>query len=150
MGVLAAAAGARRILELGTALGYTACWFAYGSAAAAVDSIERDAEHVRLARANIGARGFADRITVHQGDFDAVLPTLAPGYDIAFFDGYAPSPGRLRQLEQMLRPGGMLISANLALAGDDSRHCIDTLCDPSRWLTSFMVENGETAVSIRR
>lgn len=150
LGVLAAANGARRVLELGTALGYTACWFAHGSPSAIVDTIERDAEHVRLARKNIASSGFADRITVHHGDFDAVLPTLAPGYDIVFFDGYAPSPARLRQLEHLLRPGGMLISANLALAGSDSRPCIQTLSAPARWLTSFMVEGGQTAVSVRR
>ena len=65
LGVLAAATGAERILELGTALGYTACWFAHGSPGARIDTIERDAKHVCMARANIAERGFADRIEVH-------------------------------------------------------------------------------------
>lgn len=150
LGVLAAATGARRILELGTALGYTACWLAHGSPRAMVDTIERDAEHVRLARDNIAGAGLANRITVHHGDFGLVLPTLVPGYDIAFFDGYAPTLTELNALEQALHPGGMLISANLSLSEGGGQECIRALCDPNRWLTSFMIEGGRTAVSIRR
>ena len=105
LGVLAAAVAAKRILELGTALGYTACWFAHGSAQAHVDTIERDAEHVRLARANIADAGHSDRIQVRHGDFDAVLPTLKPEYDVAFFDGYSPTLSDLARLRCLLRSG---------------------------------------------
>ena len=53
LAALAAAANARRILELGTALGYTALSFASGAPDSTVDTIERDPEHVQLARDNI-------------------------------------------------------------------------------------------------
>jgi predicted O-methyltransferase YrrM len=45
---LAAAVGARRIVEVGTALGYTALSTAGGAANAEVDTIDMDADHVRL------------------------------------------------------------------------------------------------------
>jgi predicted O-methyltransferase YrrM len=90
LSALAATADAKRILELGTALGYTALSFAHGAPKATVDTIERDSEHVRLARANIAAAGMDARVVVHQGDFGDVLPTLEPGYDLAFFDGHTP------------------------------------------------------------
>ena len=64
---------ARRIIELGTALGYTACWFANGAPDAHIDTIDFDPEHVRLARANIEAAGFSKRVTLHEGAFDDVL-----------------------------------------------------------------------------
>src|SRR5271169_3627090 len=86
LAALAGAANARRILELGTALGYTALSFASGAPDATVDTIESDQEHVRLARDNIAAAAMDNRITVHEGDFSSVLPTLDPGYDVAFFD----------------------------------------------------------------
>ena len=92
LAALAAAANARRILELGTALGYTALSFASGAPDSTVDTIERDPEHVQLARDNITAARLDHRITMHEGDFAAVLPTLDPGYDVAFFDGHTPSP----------------------------------------------------------
>jgi predicted O-methyltransferase YrrM len=148
LGVLAAAVAAKRILELGTALGYTSCWLAYGSSEAHIVTIERDVEHVQLARANIADAGFADRIQVHHGDSDTVLPTLESGYDIAFFDGYSPALSDLNRLRSLLRSGGLLISANLDLGGD---RCAvrDSLSDSSRWLTSFMAEAGRTAVSVK-
>jgi tRNA A58 N-methylase Trm61 len=91
LGAIAGAAQARRIVELGTALGYTACWFAQGAPDARIDTIDFDADHVRLARSNIEAAGFAKRVTVHEGAFDDVLPQLKPGYDVAFFDGFDPT-----------------------------------------------------------
>ena len=148
LGVLAAAVAAKRILELGTALGYTACWFAHGSAQAHVDTIERDAEHVRLARANIADAGHSDRIQVHHGDFDAVLPTLKPEYDVAFFDGYSPTLSDLARLRCLLRSGGLLISANLDLGGDGDA-VRESLNGSSRWMTSFVAEAGRTAVSVK-
>src|ERR1700732_4833328 len=69
LSTLAAAANARRILELGTALGYTALSFAHGAPDATVDTIERDPEHVQLARDNIAAAAMDHRITVHDGEF---------------------------------------------------------------------------------
>src|ERR1700728_5421895 len=102
LAALAAAADARRILELGTALGYTALSFASGAPDATVDSIESDPEHVRLARENIAAAAMDHRITVHEGDFAAILPTLDPGYDVAFFDGQAPSPAVQKALRGLV------------------------------------------------
>jgi predicted O-methyltransferase YrrM len=58
LGTLAAAMDARRVLELGCALGYTSLSFAHGAPKAKVDTIERDPEHVRLAREHIEAAGF--------------------------------------------------------------------------------------------
>src|ERR1700689_1363902 len=92
LAALAAAANARRILELGTALGYTALSFASGAPDSTVDTIERDSEHVQLARDNITAARLDHRIPIHEGDFATVLPTLDPGYDVAFFDGHTPVP----------------------------------------------------------
>jgi len=78
LGVIAAAVAAKRVLELGCALGYTALWFAHGAKDATIDTIEFDPVHARLARENFAALGVANRVSVHQGDFAEVLPGLAP------------------------------------------------------------------------
>src|SRR3984893_3487014 len=111
-GPLLAAANARRILELGTALGYTALSFASGAQDSTVDTIARDPAHVQLARDNITAARLDHRITIHEGDFAAVLPTLDPGYDVAFFDGHTPSPALHKALRGLLGSGGTLITAD--------------------------------------
>jgi predicted O-methyltransferase YrrM len=148
LGVIAAAAGAKRILELGCALGYTALSFAHGAPKARIDTIERDPEHVRLARENIAAAGFDKRIIVHEGDFAKVLPTLDPGYDLAFFDGQLPVPALHKSLHGLLKTGGVLITANLNHGGSaDAVH--DALFDGTAWRSALVDEDGETAISVK-
>ena len=147
-GALAAGSGARRILELGTALGYSALWLAHGAPHAVVDTIEREPEHVQLAQENVEACGLAGHVVVHAGAFEAVLPTLDTGYDLAFFDGFTPGKPLLTRLTRLLRTGGMLVSANLTHDGSDPYR--DQLMNERAWLTAFVDERGETAISIKR
>jgi predicted O-methyltransferase YrrM len=148
LSAIAAAANARRILELGTALGYTSLSFAHGAPQASVDTVERDAEHVRLARANIAAAGIDDRVAVHHGDFADVLPTLQGPYDLAFFDGHTPVPKLHAELHRLLRPRGVLVTANLNHGGTADTVC-EALLDRKVWLTAFVDEDRETAISIK-
>lgn len=113
LGAIAAAVKPHRILELGCALGYTANWMAYGASEAVVDTIDMDPEHVRLAQENAAKFGHGERIRVHTGRFDDVLPTLSPGYDLAFFDGSSPNTRYLEAFYRLLKPRGVLFSANL-------------------------------------
>lgn len=146
LGVVSAATGARRIVEVGTALGYTALWLAHGAPYATVDTIEMDVEHADLANAAFRRHGLADRIIVHNGAAEAVLPALgSEAYDVAFFDGFAPTADVVSDLRRLLRPGGVLITGNLTLAAD--REVERELADSDRWLTHHF---GETALAVRR
>jgi predicted O-methyltransferase YrrM len=147
LGTLAAAANGRRVLELGTALGYTALWFAKGAPDAVIDTIERDGEHVRVAREQVEAHGMAGHIVVHEGEFGEVMRRLDPGYDVAFFDGSSPSRPLLKEMRRLLRARGLLISANLTHAGAESY--LAALEDKKTWLTAFIDEDRETALSIK-
>ncbi len=148
LGTIAGVADARRILELGTALGYTALSFAHGAPKAHVDTVERDSEHVRLARANIVAAGLENRITVFEGDFATVLPTLEVGYDVAFFDGHTPILALHVTLHKLLRAGGVLVTANLNHGGSaDAVH--GALFNGKSWRSALVDEDGETAISIK-
>jgi predicted O-methyltransferase YrrM len=148
LSALAAAVDAKRILELGTALGYTALSFARGAPQAIVDTVERDSEHVRLARKNIAAACVDDRVVVHEGDFGNVLPTLEPGYDLAFFDGHTPVPKLHAELHRLLRRRGTLVTANLNHGGTADAVC-EALLDGRSWLTAFVDQDRETAISIK-
>ena len=148
LSAIAAAVQARRILELGTALGYTALSFAYGASDSTVDTVERDPGHVVLARENIAAAGLDHRITVHEGDFVSVVGTLDAGYDLAFFDGGTPIPGLHNALRKLLRTGGTLITANLNHGGSADT-VAKALFDGKSWRSALVDEDGETAISVK-
>ena len=144
---LAARVQPLRVLELGTALGYSACCMAHGSAQALVDTVERDPSHVALAREQIALHGMSARITVHQGEFDQVLPKLAPGYDMVFFDGFAPPIEIIEAIGRLLAVGGILVCANLLLAHrDEARQLAIALDDTRMWTPLDSLEGGRTKV----
>lgn len=111
LGVLAAATGARRILEAGTGLGYSALWLA--SAGGRVETVEGDPGHVKLARANLAGAP----VTVLEGRATEALARLDGPYDLVFSDiNPEDMPAALDHFLLLLRPGGTLVSANLFLA----------------------------------
>ncbi len=117
LGALVEATGARRILEAGCGLGYSALWLADGALPDGhVDTIEKEESHAELARANADEHGFDDMITVHTGRTADVLPRLAGPYDLVFCDSdldeYAAC---FEHFVRLLRHGGLLITSNLFL-----------------------------------
>ncbi len=141
----------KRVLELGTALGYTACCLAHGSPLVQVDTIEGDPEHVTLARAQIARYNLSSRVTVHHGQFDAVLSRLSPGYDLAFFDGFAPPLDIILRMRHLLNDDGVLVCSNLQLAGgSDAQLLAAELANPKHWQRLDPIEGGRTAVLAKR
>jgi predicted O-methyltransferase YrrM len=141
LGVLAAATGAERILELGTGLGYSALWLAEGGAR--VETIEQDQGHAELARANV--RGA--NVEIHVGSGVEILPAFGPSYDLIFNDGEPIEfETDLDQFERLLRPRGLLVSANLFLgqysadvAGlEHAAAYRERILDPDRYLTTIL------------
>ena len=76
-----------RVLEIGTAVGYSSCVFA-DCCGCKVLTIESDEESAETARANIENLGFQDLVEVFTGDAREVLETLSveDGFDILFID----------------------------------------------------------------
>lgn len=141
----------QRILELGTALGYTACCLSQGSPNAHVDTLEGDAEHVALARQQIARHGLAKRVTVHHGSFEDVVARLVPGYSMAFFDGFAPPPEVITAMRGLMVDGGILVCANLQLGHRETmRQLKADFSDPVRWQQLPPLEGGRTSVMVKR
>jgi predicted O-methyltransferase YrrM len=116
LAVLAAAIRAERILEVGCGLAYSALCLTHGSGAL-VETIERDAEHARLAELEIARAGYGDRIRVVRGRAADLLPGLDGPYDLIFSDADPEEmPIALDHFLRLLRPRGLLVSANLFLA----------------------------------
>ena len=142
--VLAAGLAPHRIVEVGTAVGYTAICMADATPKVLIDTIDFDPEHIKLANAHFAQYSVDNRVTAHCGDANDVLPKLeGNGYDLAFFDGFAPTASILAGLNHLLRPGGMLVCANLTLGGDGDQ----VLANTDMWLSHSL---GETALAVKR
>jgi predicted O-methyltransferase YrrM len=120
LGVLARAAGARRILEIGTAIGYSWIWLARALAAdGMLYTMESDADRAAEARRNFERAGLSARVSVIVGDAARMVAKVAGPFDVIFQDGdkrlYEPL---LDRLVALLRPGGLLITDNVLWSGE--------------------------------
>jgi predicted O-methyltransferase YrrM len=118
--VLATAVRATRILEIGTAIGYSGIWLAGAlPAGGMLFTMESDEERARQARTNFARAGLSDRVSVIVGDAQRMLAKVAGPFDLVFQDGdkklYTPMLDRLAAL---LRPGGLLVTDNVLWNGE--------------------------------
>lgn len=106
--LVAEAVKARRFLEIGCGLGYTAALMAHaGGPECQVDTIEMDPSHADLAERAFSRKGLADRVRVLRGDAKDILPALTEPYDVIFADG--GEEGMEIHLKRLTRRGGIRI-----------------------------------------
>lgn len=107
---IAAAIGARAVVEIGTGCGTSGIWLLRGMRTESVlTSVDMEPEHQRLARAAFVDAGFAaSRYRLISGRALEVLPRLADGaYDLVFCDADRQEyPEYLIAALRLLRPGG--------------------------------------------
>jgi len=114
---LALACGAKRILEVGTNVGYSGLWLCAGLAERGrFEGIEIDASLAARASANLReAVGKRAEVHVHRGAALDVLPTLPSGaYDLIFIDAVKSEyPLYLDHALRLARPGGAIVADNM-------------------------------------
>jgi predicted O-methyltransferase YrrM len=108
-----------RILEIGTAIGYSAMVMAHIlEKKVCIDTVEVSPERVLCARENILKYGFSENIRVIYGDGLDVLNHLTKSYDLLFFDG---AKGQYKSILMLglkrLTQGGVLITDNVFCGG---------------------------------
>jgi predicted O-methyltransferase YrrM len=165
---LVLALGARRVLEVGTAIGYSAMVMALAMPPdGLLLTMEADAGRAATARRNFARGGIDGRVNVIVGDASRFLHKVAGPFDLVFQDGnkqlYEPM---LDHLVAHLRPGGVLLSDNILWRGevidgfvDRPRHDpADTeairrynmrLAGDARLLTCFLPVGDGVALSVR-
>lgn len=118
---IAAALGARSVVEIGTGCGTSGIWLLRGMRRDAVlTSVDVDPEHQRLARKAFTEAGFAgNRFRLISGKASDVLPRLTDGgYDLVFCDADKQEyPGYLAAALRLLRPGGVVAFDNALWSG---------------------------------
>lgn len=119
LSILLKAQNCKRVLEIGTAIGYSAILFS-GSMGkdSEIITIERDADMIDIAKQNIKKADLQKNIKILEGEADDVLPTLTPYFDCIFLDA---AKGHymdfLPKCLELLKDKGILISDNVLFRG---------------------------------
>lgn len=157
-----------RILEVGTAIGYSALIMAAASKGKFhIDTIEILEETASLAERNIQRSGFGSNIRVLRGDAFEILQCLTTPYDMIFLDASKGQyPEYLPECLRLIREGGVILSDNVLYRGlvaqkghVDHKHrtiavrlgeYLDSLCKNPLLDTAIIPIGDGLAVSYRR
>lgn len=127
--VLLAIAQPRRILEVGTAVGFSTLFLCeYGPADCRITTIENYAKRIPIARENFKKAGREEQITLLEGDAEKILKTLEGPYDLIFMDA---AKGQyihfLPDVLRLMRKGSVLVSDNVLQEGEiiESRFLVE-------------------------
>lgn len=157
-----------RILEIGTAIGYSAILFSTVlQPGGRIDTIDRYELMIERARENIKKAGKEDIINIIEGDALEVLSCLDKKYDIIFLDAAKGQYGEfLPECLRMLNTGGLLISDNVLYKGmiannelvvrrkktivKRMRDYLDTICNTPQLETSIVPIGDGVALSYKK
>ena len=117
-------AGAKRILELGTATGYSGIWLLRGTEGGSLTTFEVDHKRADRARANFADAGLGEQALVLEQDAVVGLPKIDQRFDACFIDllNVFPSEEMTRRAFELclerLEGGGLLMADNALRQGE--------------------------------
>lgn len=116
--MLTATSGARRVLEVGSAIGYGTIWLARGGADVEVVGIEKDPSRIEAARSYLERAEVTSRVQLLEGDALELMRSLTPPFDLVYLDSDKKDYRRLLDFSlQLLRLGGLVVIDNLLWKG---------------------------------
>jgi predicted O-methyltransferase YrrM len=152
--VMVAATGAKRVLEIGGAYGYSAIWIGLGlrETGGRLTSVEFDPARARVAAANVRSASLSDIVTVIAGDAFAEVPKLAGPFDLVFVDAWKRDYKRfLDLLLPRLVPRGLFLAHNVVNKESEMRDFLAAIKNDPRLLTTIVAPSGEgISISYKR
>ncbi len=114
--VLIASTGARHVLEIGAASGYSAIWMGLGlrQTGGRLTTIEYDPVRANEAAGNIRRAGLEDVVTVIAGDAFKAIPAIEGTFDLVFLDAWKPDYKKFFDLVfPRVSAGGLFLAHNV-------------------------------------
>ncbi len=109
----------KRILEIGTAVGYSAiCFTDFLAPDGLIDTIEREKDRVEEAKENLKKTEVEEKVNIYEGDAIDILPKLNEKYDAVFIDAAKGKyPFFLKESLRMIKPNGVIFADNILYKG---------------------------------
>ena len=114
--VLVGSIGAKQVLEIGAASGYSAIWMGMGlrETGGKLVTIEFDAVRATEAAANVQRAGLSDIVQVISGDAFKEIPKVPGQFDLVFLDAWKPDYKKFFDLVfPRVTPGGLFLAHNV-------------------------------------
>jgi predicted O-methyltransferase YrrM len=117
--LVAQLSGAKRIFEMGSAIGYSTIWLARAAGPGAeIYYTDGSAENAKLAGQHLSRAGVSDRVQILVGDALALLDEIGGPFDLIFIDVNKDQyPEALQKAVPRLKSGGVLITDNVLWSG---------------------------------
>ena len=144
--VLVASRGAKSVLEIGAASGYSGIWLGLGAreSGGRVLAIEYDPQRAKEAASNIRSAGLADVVRVVQGDAFAEIPRVPGTFDFVFLDAWKPDYKRFFDMVfPRLAPGGVFVAHNVVNKKTEMEPFLRTILAHPALLTSIVSPSHE-------
>jgi predicted O-methyltransferase YrrM len=152
--LLVVATGAKRVLEIGGANGYSAVWIGLGlrETGGRLITIEYDAARAKDAEANIRAAGLSDVVQVVPGDAFKAIPALTGTFDFVFLDAWKKDYQRFFDLVYpRLDSGGLFVAHNVVNKASEMGDFLGTLRTHPGLRSAIVSPSGEgISVSVKR
>lgn len=151
--VLVAARGAKSILEIGAASGYSGIWLGLGAreSGGTVVSIEYDPQRAKEAARNISRAGLTDVVRVVQGDAFKEIPKLQGTFDFVFLDAWKPDYQKFFELVfPRMTPGAVFTAHNVVNKKNEMGPFLTTIQTHPKLFTSIVSPGSEgMSVSVK-
>jgi predicted O-methyltransferase YrrM len=144
--VLVAARGAKSILEIGAASGYSGIWLGLGAreTGGRVVAIEYDPVRAKEAAANVRKAGLDDVVRVVHGDAFAEIPKLQGRFDFVFLDAWKPDYKKFFDMVfPRLMPGGVFTAHNVVNKKKEMEPFLQTIHGHASLFTTIVSPSGE-------
>lgn len=152
--VMVAATGARHVLEIGGASGYSAIWMAMGlrDTGGRLVTIEYDPARAKELAANIQRAGMSDIVQVVAGDAFQQIPRIAGSFDLVFLDAWKKDYRRFFDLVYpRLNKGGLFLAHNVVNKRSEMGDFLDAIQKrPGLWTTIVSPSGEGMSVSLKR